>query len=104
MTITDMPQTAAPDTPASHPPGRASGAPEKVSGTAQSVSRTDKRKTIKPKRDRFTAALPYFAAVFGTLVGGIGFATSYQTLAKVALSWGFGEDLSRWFGLFGAPI
>ncbi|MCP3771256.1 MULTISPECIES: DUF2637 domain-containing protein [unclassified Streptomyces] len=97
MTITDMPQTVAPDTPASHPPGLASGTPEKVSGTAQDVSQTDKRKTIKPKRDRFVAALPYFAAVFGTLVGGIGFATSYHTLAAKALSWGFGEDLAKWF-------
>ncbi|MGG7568963.1 DUF2637 domain-containing protein [Streptomyces sirii] len=97
MTITDMPQSAAPDTPVSRSPVAASGAPEKVSGAAWGVSRPDKRKMIKPKRDRFTAALPYFAAIFGTLVGGIGFATSYQTLAKVALSWGFGEGLSRWF-------
>ncbi|MFF7191869.1 DUF2637 domain-containing protein [Streptomyces sp. NPDC008222] len=97
MTITDMPQSAVPDSPVSRPPVAASDAPENASGAPWGVSQTPKRKAIKPKRDRFTAALPYFAAVFGTLVGGIGFATSYHTLAKVALSWGFGEDLSRWF-------
>ncbi|MGI5532503.1 DUF2637 domain-containing protein [Streptomyces syringium] len=96
MAITDMPQTAAPDPPVSRPPVAASDAPEKVSGAARGVSRPDKRKAIKPKRDRFVAVLPYFAAIFGTLVGGIGFATSYNTLASQALSWGF-EDLSRWF-------
>lgn len=97
MTITETSQNAAPDTPVSRPPVAASGAPEKISEAPWSVSQAQKRKTIKPKRDRFTAALPYFAAISGTLVGGIGFATSYQTLANVALSWGFGEDLSRWF-------
>ncbi|MFJ6000337.1 DUF2637 domain-containing protein [Streptomyces sp. NPDC092370] len=97
MTITETSQNAAPDTPVSRPPVAASSAPEKISEAPWSVSQTQKRKTIKPKRDRFTAALPYFAAISGMLVGGIGFATSYQTLANVALSWGFGEDLSRWF-------
>lgn len=97
MTMTQVPQSAVPDTPVSRPPGAVSTAPEKTSGAAWAVSRPDKRKTIKPKRDRFVAALPYFAAVFGTLVGGIGFATSYHTLAVKALSWGFGEDLAKWF-------
>ncbi|MEU9594408.1 DUF2637 domain-containing protein [Streptomyces sp. NPDC048193] len=97
MTITDMPQTAAPDTPASHPPDRASDAPEKVSGTARRVSRTDKRKTIKPTRDRLMTALSLVAAFGGTLVGVIGFAMSYSTLAKVALSWGFSKELAPWF-------
>ncbi|MFD9029038.1 DUF2637 domain-containing protein [Streptomyces parvulus] len=97
MTITDMPQTAAPDTPASHPPDRASDAPEKVSGAARGVSRTDKRKTIKPTRDRLMAALSLVAAFGGTLVGVIGFAMSYSTLAKVALSWGFSKELAPWF-------
>lgn len=97
MTITEVPQSAATDTPASRPTTTVSGAPETFSGAAPTVSRTRKRNPDKPKRDRFTAALPYFAAIFGTLVGAIGFATSYHTLAKVALSWGFGEDLSRWF-------
>ncbi|MEU9654373.1 DUF2637 domain-containing protein [Streptomyces sp. NPDC048110] len=97
MTITDMPQTAAPDTPASHPPDRASGAPEKVSGTARGVSSPDKRKTIKPTRDRLMTALSLVAAIGGTLVGVIGFAMSYSTLAKVALSWGFSKELAPWF-------
>ncbi|MGJ5899361.1 DUF2637 domain-containing protein [Streptomyces niveiscabiei] len=97
MTITDMPQSAAPDTPASHPPGRASGAPEKVSGTARGVSGPDKRKTIKPTRDRLMTALSLVAAFGGTLVGVIGFAMSYSTLAKVALSWGFSKELAPWF-------
>ncbi|WP_128977375.1 DUF2637 domain-containing protein [Streptomyces roseicoloratus] len=97
MTITDMPQTAAPDTPASRPPHRASDTPEKVSGAARSVSRPDKRKTIKPTRDRLMTALSLVAAVGGTLVGVIGFAMSYSTLAKVALSWGFSPELAPWF-------
>ncbi|MFD5951980.1 DUF2637 domain-containing protein [Streptomyces collinus] len=97
MTITDMPQTAAPDTPTSHPPDRASDAPEKVSGTARGVSSTDKRKTIKPTRDRLMTALSLVAAFGGTLVGVIGFAMSYSTLAKVALSWGFSKELAPWF-------
>ncbi|RSN59614.1 hypothetical protein DMH12_10175 [Streptomyces sp. WAC 04229] len=97
MTITDMPQTAAPDAPASHPPDRASDAPENVSGTARGVSRTDKRKTIKPVRDRLMTALSLVAAFGGTLVGVIGFAMSYSTLAKVALSWGFSKELAPWF-------
>ncbi|AXI91247.1 hypothetical protein SAM9427_36360 (plasmid) [Streptomyces sp. ETH9427] len=97
MTITGMPQSAAPDAPASHPPGLASGTPEKVSGTARGVSSPDKRKTIKPTRDRLMTALSLVAAFGGTLVGVIGFAMSYSTLAKVALSWGFSEELAPWF-------
>ncbi|WFB88351.1 MULTISPECIES: DUF2637 domain-containing protein [Streptomyces] len=97
MTITDMPQTAAPDIPASHPPGRVSDAPETVSETARDVSRPDKRKTIKPSRDRLMTALSLAAAIGGTLVGIIGFAMSYSTLAKVALSWGFSTELAPWF-------
>ncbi|MFD7135167.1 DUF2637 domain-containing protein [Streptomyces sp. NPDC059894] len=97
MTITDMPQTAAPNGPVSHPPGRASDAPEKASDTARGVSRPDKRKTIKPNRDRLMTALSLVAAIGGTLVGVIGFAMSYSTLAKVALSWGFSKELAPWF-------
>ncbi|WP_367837993.1 DUF2637 domain-containing protein [Streptomyces rochei] len=97
MTITDVPQTAASDAPASHPPGLASGAPETVSGTARGVSGPDKRKTIKPNRDRLMTALSLVAAFGGTLVGVIGFAMSYSTLAKVALSWGFSRELAPWF-------
>ncbi|MGV9419959.1 DUF2637 domain-containing protein [Streptomyces sp. NPDC003674] len=97
MTITDMPQSAAPDTPASHPPGRASDAPEKVSGTPRGISSPDKRKTIKPTRDRLMTTLSFVAAIGGTLVGVIGFAMSYSTLAKVALSWGFSKELAPWF-------
>ncbi|MFC8009262.1 DUF2637 domain-containing protein [Streptomyces cinereoruber] len=97
MTITDMPQTAAPDTPVSRPPHRASDTPEKTSGAARGVSRPDKRKTIKPTRDRLMTALSLVAAVGGTLVGVIGFAMSYSTLAKVALSWGFSPELAPWF-------
>jgi hypothetical protein len=97
MTITDMPQSAAPDIPVSRPPTLVPGAPDFVSGAPEFVSGADKRKPIKAGRDRFTAVLPYVAAILGTLVGGIGFATSYNTLAEVALSWGFGEDLACWF-------
>ncbi|MDH3038963.1 DUF2637 domain-containing protein [Streptomyces sp. TRM75561] len=42
-------------------------------------------------------ALSVAAAIGGTLVGVIGFAMSYSTLAKVALAWGFGEELAPWF-------
>ncbi|NUK11175.1 DUF2637 domain-containing protein [Streptomyces lunaelactis] len=97
MTITEVPQSAAPDTPISRPPGAASDAPEKVSGAARGVSRPDKRKTIKPTRDRLMTALSLVAAIGGTLVGVIGFAMSYSTLAKVALSWGFSKELAPWF-------
>ncbi|MEU0060399.1 DUF2637 domain-containing protein [Streptomyces sp. NPDC006334] len=42
-------------------------------------------------------ALSAAAAIGGTLVGVIGFAMSYSTLAKVALAWGFSEKLAPWF-------
>lgn len=97
MTITDMPQTAADDTPVSRPSGPVSDAPKPVSEAARRVSRTDKRKTIKPGRDRLMTALSLVAAFGGTLVGVIGFAMSYSTLAKVALNWGFSQELAPWF-------
>ncbi|MEU2873021.1 DUF2637 domain-containing protein [Streptomyces olivoreticuli] len=42
-------------------------------------------------------ALSLAAGTGGTLVGVIGFAMSYSTLAKVALSWGFSAELAPWF-------
>ncbi|MFE0448611.1 DUF2637 domain-containing protein [Streptomyces fungicidicus] len=42
-------------------------------------------------------ALSVAAAIGGTLVGVIGFAMSYSTLAKVALAWGFSKNLAPWF-------
>ncbi|MCX5055091.1 DUF2637 domain-containing protein [Streptomyces sp. NBC_00474] len=97
MTITDMPQTAAPDTAVSRTATAVSDAPERISGAAGGVSRTAKRNPIKPKRDRLMTALSLAAAIGGTLVGVIGFAMSYSTLAKVALAWGFSEKLAPWF-------
>lgn len=97
MTITEVPQSAATDTPISRPPTTVSDAPEKTSGAAGGVSRTQKRNPIKPGRDRLMTALSLAAAIGGTLVGVIGFAMSYSTLAKVALSWGFSEGLAPWF-------
>ncbi|HET6354856.1 DUF2637 domain-containing protein [Streptomyces sp.] len=97
MTITEVPQSAAADTPISCPPTRVSGAPEKFSGAAATVSRAQKRNPIKPTRDRLMTALSVAAAIGGTLVGAIGFAMSYSTLATVALSWGFSEKLAPWF-------
>ncbi|MER5465542.1 DUF2637 domain-containing protein [Streptomyces sp. NPDC002668] len=97
MTITEVPQSAAADTPVSHPPSTVSGAPARVSGAPAAVSRTQKRNPDKPGRDRLMAALSLAAAFGGTLVGVIGFAMSYDTLAKVALSWGFSEGLAPWF-------
>ncbi|MGW4994289.1 DUF2637 domain-containing protein [Streptomyces mirabilis] len=97
MTITDMPQRAAPDTPVSHPPTAVSDAPLSVSGAAPHVSRTQKRNPVKPARDRLMAVLSVAAAIGGPLIGAIGFAMSYSTLAKKALAWGFSPDLAPWF-------
>lgn len=97
MAITDVPQNAATDTLISPPPTVVSDAPEKISGAPGDVSPPPKRNPIKPKRDRLTLALVFVAAVGGTLVGAIGFTMSYSTLAKVALSWGFSEELAPWF-------
>ncbi|MFE2838478.1 DUF2637 domain-containing protein [Streptomyces mirabilis] len=97
MTITDMPQRAAPDTPVSRPPTAVSDAPPTVSGAAPHVSRTQKRNPVKPARDRLMTVLSVAAAVGGPLIGAIGFAMSYSTLAKKALTWGFSPDLAPWF-------
>ena len=97
MTITETPRTAALGTPVSAPPTTVSDAPAPVSGAAGSVSGAPKRKPIKPRRDRLMTALSVAAAIGGTLVGLIGFAMSYSTLAKVALAWGFSKDLAPWF-------
>ncbi|MET8787992.1 DUF2637 domain-containing protein [Streptomyces sp. NPDC004589] len=97
MTITEVPQNAAPDTPVSRAPDPVSDAPERISGTPHGVSPIQKRNPIKPGRDRLMTALSLAAAAGGTLVGVIGFAMSYSTLAKVALSWGFSEKLAPWF-------
>ncbi|MCX4799918.1 DUF2637 domain-containing protein [Streptomyces sp. NBC_01242] len=97
MTLTEWPQTAAPDTPVSLPPTGASDAPKAVSDTPDAVSQAQKRNPIKPTRDRLMTALSLVAAIGGTLVGVIGFAMSYSTLAKVALSWGFSKELAPWF-------
>ena len=97
MTITETPRTAALGTPVSAPPAPVSDAPAPVSGAAGSVSGAPKRKPIKPRRDRLMTALSVAAAIGGTLVGVIGFAMSYSTLAKVALAWGFSETLAPWF-------
>ncbi|WP_328760552.1 DUF2637 domain-containing protein [Streptomyces sp. NBC_00271] len=97
MTITDMPQRAAPATPVSHPPTAVSDAPEFVSGAAAHVSRTQKRNPVKPGRDRLMTVLSVAAATGGPLIGAIGFAMSYSTLAKKAFAWGFSPDLAPWF-------
>ncbi|MFD3931726.1 DUF2637 domain-containing protein [Streptomyces sp. NPDC058614] len=97
MTITEVPRKAAPDTPVSRTPTAVSDAPERFSGATGGVSGTQKRNPIKPKRDRLMTALSLAAAIGGTLVGVIGFAMSYSTLATVALSWGFSERLAPWF-------
>lgn len=97
MTITDMPQRAAPDTPVSRPPTAVSDAPPTVSGAVPHVSRTQKRNPVKPARDRLMTVLSVAAATGGPLIGAIGFAMSYSTLAKKALTWGFSPDLAPWF-------
>ncbi|MGW2964961.1 DUF2637 domain-containing protein [Streptomyces sp. NPDC001220] len=97
MTITEVPRQAVPDTPVSAPPAAASDAPGFVSGAPEFVSETDNRNTIKPGRDRLMLVLSAAAAIGGTLVGIIGFAMSYSTLAEVALNWGFSPKLAPWF-------
>ncbi len=97
MTITDTPQSAPPGTPVSLPPPAVSDPAGTVSAAPGSVSRTPKRNAITPERDRLMTALSLAAAIGGTLVGIIGFAMSYSTLAKVALAWGFSERLAPWF-------
>ncbi|MGY4928538.1 DUF2637 domain-containing protein [Streptomyces sp. 900105755] len=97
MTITEVPRQVAPDTPVSAPPTAVSDAPGRVSGPPEFVSQTDNRNLIKPRRDRLMTLLSVAAALGGTLVGVIGFAMSYSTLAKVALAWGFSRGLAPWF-------
>jgi uncharacterized protein DUF2637 len=97
VTITEVPQNAATNSPISRPPTPVSGAAERTSAPAGGVSGTQKRNPDKPSRDRLMIALSFAAAIGGTLVGIIGFAMSYSTLAKVALSWGFSERLAPWF-------
>ncbi|MFJ6650571.1 DUF2637 domain-containing protein [Streptomyces sp. NPDC091290] len=97
MSITEAPQKAATDTPVSAAPAPVSGAPSPDSRAPDPVSRPYKRKPIKARRDRLMTALSVAAALGGTLVGVIGFAMSYSTLAKVALSWGFSAELAPWF-------
>ncbi|MFJ8510773.1 DUF2637 domain-containing protein [Streptomyces avermitilis] len=97
MTITEVPQRAAPDTPVSCPPTAVSDTSPTVSGAASNVSRTQKRNVIKPARDRLMTVLSVAAAIGGPLIGAIGFAMSYSTLAKKALTWGFSADLAPWF-------
>ncbi|MET7780398.1 DUF2637 domain-containing protein [Streptomyces mirabilis] len=97
MTITDLPRTAAPDDPVSYAQTAVSGAPEFVSRAPGFVSETDKRNPITSGSDRLTTALSVAAVIGGPLIGAIGFAMSYSTLAKKALSWGFSQDLAPWF-------
>lgn len=97
MTITQAPPEKTAPAPISDPPTAVSGTPDAVSETPDPASQTPKRKTIKPGRDRLMTALSVAAAIGGTLVGVIGFAMSYSTLAKVALSWGFSESMAPWF-------
>ncbi|MFE2586362.1 DUF2637 domain-containing protein [Streptomyces sp. NPDC059378] len=97
MTITEVPHQAAPGTPVSRTPSAVSDAPGLVSWTPDGVSETDKRNAITPGRDRLMLVLSAVAAMGGTLVGVIGFAMSYSTLAEVALSWGFSDRLAGWF-------
>ncbi|MFJ5646339.1 DUF2637 domain-containing protein [Streptomyces sp. NPDC093223] len=97
MTITDLPQQAALTTPVSAPPTAVSDAPGGASWTPEFVSETDNRNPARPGRDRLMLVLSAVAAIGGTLVGVIGFAMSYSTLAEVALSWGFSPRLADWF-------
>lgn len=97
MTITETPRTAPPASRVSHPKTAASYPAAPVSGAPGGVSEGAKRNPVKPKRDRLMTALSAAAAIGGTLVGVIGFAMSYSTLAKVALAWGFSPGLAPWF-------
>lgn len=99
MTITDMPPTAAPPIPTQHAPDPISAPAEPVSGAARFVSppAPDASETPAEGRNPLMIGLSLAAAVGGILVGAIGFAMSYDTLAAVALHWGFSKDLAPWF-------
>ncbi|MGW6016276.1 DUF2637 domain-containing protein [Streptomyces sp. NPDC055210] len=104
MTLTDWPRTAAEPATASAPPAAVSGTPEPVSQTPgtvsdapESVSQTTNGTGATPGRDRLMTALSIAVALGGPLIGVIGFAMSYDTLSKKALSWGFSEQLAPWF-------
>ncbi|GAA2154344.1 hypothetical protein GCM10009760_53180 [Kitasatospora kazusensis] len=101
MTTIDLPPMAAPTGPTrpspgpvSPPPAPASRPPGFVSGPAPAVSRAP-RKLFGD--NPLMLALSLLAAVGATLVGAIGFAMSYDTLAAVALHWGFSKELAPWF-------
>ncbi|MFJ3673689.1 DUF2637 domain-containing protein [Streptomyces sp. NPDC090106] len=97
MTITETPSMTVSNPLVSRPPKPASGPADAISDGPDFASDAHKRKPIKPTRDRLMTALSVAAALGGTLVGVIGFAMSYSTLADVALSWGFSEKLAPWF-------
>lgn len=97
MTITAMPEQAAPPGAVSVPPDAVSAPGFAASGAPAAVSGTDKRNPIGGPPAAFETTLRCVAGVLGLLVGGIGFATSYHTLAAKAVTWGFGDDLAHWF-------
>lgn len=97
MTITETPSMTVSDPLVSHPPEPVSGPADAVSDGPDFASGTKKRNPTTPGRDRLMTVLSVAAALGGTLVGVIGFAMSYSTLADVALSWGFSEKLAPWF-------
>jgi hypothetical protein len=98
MTITELPRIAAPTDPDSAPPAAVSGTRAPVSEAPEFVSAAPSGASAGPGNDsRLMIALSLAAAVGGIIVGVIGFAMSYETLASVALHWGFSERLAPWF-------
>lgn len=100
MTITHLPPTAAPTTPArsqpdavSDPAAFVSAPPQSASDAPWAVSETPAE---RPKRNLLMGALSVLAAGGGSLVGAIGFRMSYDTLRHVAQnSWGFPARLAQ---------
>lgn len=91
MTITELPPQVARSSPVSGPPDLVSGAAPPVSDAPPTASETPEGGMV------LSAILWAVAMIGGGLVGVIGFAMSYSTLAETALAWGFSPELAMWF-------
>lgn len=91
MSITDVPQMTARDTPVSHPPTTVSDVPDFASNAPDFVSETEKREPITPadtprsgpltRSQQWTAGLIIFAAL---ALAGIGLYLSFEHIAGFA--------------------
>ncbi|WP_216586615.1 DUF2637 domain-containing protein [Streptomyces brasiliscabiei] len=91
MSITDVPQMTARETPVSHPPTPASNAPDVASDVPDFVSETEKRKPIKtdgtPSAGRLTRSQKWTAGLIvaaALALAGIGLYLSFEHVAGFA--------------------